>query len=42
MFLSGIPLLERNYEGNIQFQLYKRRTSDFFPLPPKHWGAGKE
>lgn len=42
MFLSGIPLLERNYEGNIQFQLYKRRTSAFFPLPPKHWGAGKE
>jgi steroid 5-alpha reductase family enzyme len=36
MFVSGIPLLEKKYEGNIQFEQYKRRTSAFFPLPPKY------
>ena len=35
LFVSGIPLLERKYQGNIQFAEYKRRTSAFFPLPPK-------
>ena len=35
LFVSGIPLLERKYQGNIQFEEYKRRTSAFFPLPPK-------
>ena len=34
LFVSGIPLLERKYEGNIQFAEYKRRTSAFFPRPP--------
>ena len=32
--VSGIPLLERKYEGNPEFEKYKRRTSAFFPLPP--------
>jgi steroid 5-alpha reductase family enzyme len=33
--VSGIPLLEKKYEGNSVFEEYKRRTSAFFPLPPK-------
>jgi steroid 5-alpha reductase family enzyme len=35
LFVSGIPMLERRYEGNAEFEAYKRRTSAFFPLPPK-------
>lgn len=35
LFVSGIPLLEKKYEGAIQFEEYKSRTSAFFPLPPK-------
>jgi len=33
--VSGIPMLEKKYEGNAEFDEYKRRTSAFFPLPPK-------
>jgi steroid 5-alpha reductase family enzyme len=33
--VSGIPMLEKKYEENPEFQEYKRRTSPFFPLPPK-------
>lgn len=33
--VSGIPMLEKKYEGNAQFEAYKRRTSAFFPLPPR-------
>jgi len=33
--VSGIPMLEKKYEGNREFDEYKRRTSAFFPLPPK-------
>ncbi len=35
LFVSGIPLLEKQYEGNTEFKEYQRRTSAFFPLPPK-------
>jgi steroid 5-alpha reductase family enzyme len=35
LFVSGLPLLEKKYEGNIEFKEYQRRTSAFFPLPPK-------
>ncbi len=35
LFVSGIPLLERKYKKNKQFQAYARRTSAFFPLRPK-------
>jgi len=35
LFVSGIPLLEKKYEGNLEFKEYQRRTSAFFPLPPK-------
>jgi len=35
LFVSGIPLLEKKYADNAEFADYKRRTSVFFPLPPK-------
>ena len=35
LFVSGIPLLEKRYEENEEFREYRRRTSVFFPLPPK-------
>ena len=33
--VSGIPMLEKHYEGRADFEEYKARTSVFFPLPPK-------
>jgi steroid 5-alpha reductase family enzyme len=33
--VSGIPMLEKKYASNAEFDEYKRRTSAFFPLPPK-------
>jgi steroid 5-alpha reductase family enzyme len=36
LYVSGIPLLEKKYAGSPEFQEYRRRTSAFFPLPPKH------
>ncbi len=35
LFVSGIPLLEKKYAGRDDFQKYKKRTSVFFPRPPK-------
>lgn len=35
LFVSGIPLLEKKYAGRPDFESYKKRTSKFFPLPPK-------
>lgn len=35
LFVSGVPLLERKYANRADFQVYKRRTSIFFPLPPR-------
>lgn len=35
LFVSGIPLLEKKYMGRADFEEYKKRTSVFFPLPPK-------
>lgn len=29
--VSGIPMLEKKYEGNKEFEEYKRKTSAFFP-----------
>ncbi len=31
LFISGIPLTERSYRDNVEFQNYKERTSVFFP-----------
>jgi steroid 5-alpha reductase family enzyme len=33
--VSGVPMLEKKYEGNPEFEAYRARTSAFFPLPPK-------
>jgi steroid 5-alpha reductase family enzyme len=35
LFVSGVPLLEKKYAGRPDFEAYKKRTSIFFPLPPK-------
>ena len=35
VFVSGIPMLEEKYKNHQTFQEYKKRTSVFFPLPPK-------
>lgn len=34
--VSGIPMLEKGYEGNAEFDEYKKRTSAFFPIPKIH------
>lgn len=36
LFVSGIPLLEKKREGRADWEEYKRKTSIFFPLPPKN------
>jgi len=33
--VSGVPMLERHYEGRADFEEYKLRTSAFFPRPPR-------
>lgn len=33
--VSGIPMLEKKYEGRKDFEEYKKKTSVFFPLPPR-------
>lgn len=33
--VSGIPMLEKKYEGNLEFEEYKRVTNAFFPWKPK-------
>ena len=33
--VSGVTMLEKKYAGNREFAEYARRTSAFFPLPPK-------
>jgi steroid 5-alpha reductase family enzyme len=35
LFVSGVPLLEKKYEGRADFAEYKRRTSVFVPLPSR-------
>jgi len=34
-FVSGVPMLEKKYEGREDFAAYKRQTSIFFPWFPK-------
>lgn len=34
--VSGIPMLERKYDDNLEFQAYKKRTNAFFPGPQKN------
>jgi steroid 5-alpha reductase family enzyme len=33
--ISGIPPLEKHYDGNEAFEAYKQQTSVFIPLPPR-------
>jgi len=35
LFVSGVPLLEKKYAGRPDFEEYKKKTSVFFPFPPK-------
>lgn len=35
LFVSGVPLLEKKYAGRPDWETYAKRTSKFFPLPPK-------
>ena len=35
LFVSGVPLLEKKYKDNLDFQAYAKKTSIFFPWPPK-------
>lgn len=35
LFVSGVPLLEKKYQGRADFEKYKKQTSVFLPLPPK-------
>jgi steroid 5-alpha reductase family enzyme len=37
--VSGTPMLEKRYEANPEYTAYIRRTSSFFPLPPKRQGG---
>ena len=34
LFVSGVPLTEKAFEGKPGWDKYKKRTSKFFPLPP--------
>jgi steroid 5-alpha reductase family enzyme len=34
-FVSGVPLLEKKYRGNAEFDEYARRTNALVPWPPK-------
>ncbi len=35
VFVSGVPLIEKRFEGRLGWKEYKKRTSMFVPLPPK-------
>lgn len=34
-FVSGVPMLEKKYEGNEDFEVYKKKTNAFIPWFPK-------
>ena len=37
--LSGVPLLEKQYQGRADWEAYAARTSMFIPMPPKRTDA---
>jgi len=37
--VSGVPMLEKQFDGNPAFEEYKKRTSVFIPLPPREVGS---
>lgn len=38
LFVSGVPMLEKKYEGREDFEAYKKKTSKFFPWFPNKQG----
>lgn len=34
-YVSGVPILERRYKDNLEYQKYAKKTAIFIPLPPK-------
>lgn len=36
LFVSGVPLLEKKYKSHPEWDEYEKKTSKFFPLPPKN------
>ena len=34
-FVSGVPMLEKKYEGNKDFEAYSKNTNAFIPWFPK-------
>ncbi len=35
VFVSGVPLLEKKYQGREDWETYKQKTSKFIPWPPR-------
>lgn len=35
LYVSGVPMLEKRWEGNPEWEAYKARTSVIVPLPPR-------
>ena len=35
VFISGVRLLEKKYEGRSDYEDYKKRTNSFIPGPPR-------
>ncbi|RQD68076.1 MAG: DUF1295 domain-containing protein [Tindallia sp. MSAO_Bac2] len=35
LFVSGVPMLEKKYKGNPEFEAYAQKTNAFFPGPPR-------
>ncbi|HEX9594520.1 MAG TPA: DUF1295 domain-containing protein [Candidatus Saccharimonadales bacterium] len=35
LYVSGVPMVENKFKTDKQWQAYAKRTSKFFPLPPK-------
>lgn len=35
LFVSGVPMLEKRFQGNPAWEEYKAKTSVFIPLPPR-------
>lgn len=36
LFVSGIPMLEKKYQGRADWRAYAKKTSAFLPLPPRN------
>lgn len=36
LFVSGVPMVEKKMKGDFEWEEYKKKTSVFFPMKPKH------